>query len=65
MGQFSLGHWIIVGIILLFFLGRTNLASLGRNLGRGIKGFKDSLNEVDADSRPVDELTHEEEASKA
>ena len=55
---------IILGIAILFF-GPQKLPELGKGLGRGIRGFKESLKEVsseataeakdphDATSRPV------------
>jgi sec-independent protein translocase protein TatA len=55
---------IILGIAILFF-GPSKLPELGKGLGRGIRGFKESLREVspdtptepkdnhDATSRPV------------
>lgn len=52
----GIGHWLIVGVIVLVVMGRTNLGAMGKNIARGIKGFKEGLNEVNADAREVDEI---------
>lgn len=66
MGSLSIGHWILLALIILFFFGRTNLAQLGRNLGRGIRGFKEGLSEIDSETREVvDELTHDKNETQA
>ena len=65
MGSFGLGHLIILGLIIFFFFGRNRLPEIGRTLGRTVKGFKEGLNDIDADSRPVKELAEETETSKS
>ncbi|HMD70120.1 MAG TPA: twin-arginine translocase TatA/TatE family subunit [Bryobacteraceae bacterium] len=40
---------IILGIAILFF-GPQKLPELGKGLGRGIRGFKESLREVTSDT---------------
>lgn len=64
MGSLGIGHWIIIAIIVIFFFGRANLGNMGRNIGRGIRGFKEGLNEIDAESRPVDEIADRKEKEK-
>jgi sec-independent protein translocase protein TatA len=59
LGSFGLGHLIILGLIVFFFFGRNRLPEIGRTLGRTVKGFKEGLNDVDADSRPVKELSED------
>lgn len=44
MGEFSLPHLLIVGMIILIFFGPNRLPALGQSLGKAIKGFKDGLN---------------------
>lgn len=53
MGEFSLTHILLFGVILLIFFGPSRLPQLGQSLGRAIKGFKEGINEIDAESRPV------------
>ena len=45
MGAFSIWHWLVVlGVVIILF-GPSRLPSLGHNLGKAIRGFKDSLGE--------------------
>ncbi len=59
MGSFGLGHLVILALIVFFFFGRNRLPDIGRTLGRTVKGFKEGLNDVDAESRPVKELAED------
>lgn len=49
MGSFSVWHWVIVLIIVLLVFGTSKLRNLGRDLGSGIKGFKEGLKEGQED----------------
>lgn len=49
MGEFSLSHILILGIILLLFFGPSRLPALGQSLGKAIRGFKDGMNQIDAE----------------
>ncbi len=53
MGQLSIPHLILLIIILLIFFGPNRLPQLGQSLGKAIKGFKDGLNEVNAEAKDV------------
>jgi sec-independent protein translocase protein TatA len=39
----SIGHWVIVLIVVAIVFGPKRLGSLGQGLGEGIKGLKDGL----------------------
>jgi sec-independent protein translocase protein TatA len=43
MGTMSIGHWMIVLIVVAMVFGPKRLASLGQGLGDGIRGLKDGL----------------------
>lgn len=43
MGAMSIGHWVIVLIVVAIVFGPKRLGSLGQGLGEGIKGLKDGL----------------------
>jgi sec-independent protein translocase protein TatA len=43
MGAMSIGHWLIVMIVVAMVFGPKRLGSLGQGLGEGIKGLKDGL----------------------
>jgi sec-independent protein translocase protein TatA len=53
MGEFSLTHLLLVGIIFLIFFGPSRLPQLGQSLGKAIRGFKEGLNEINAESKDV------------
>jgi sec-independent protein translocase protein TatA len=39
----SIGHWLIVLVVVAMVFGPKRLGSLGQGLGEGIKGLKDGL----------------------
>lgn len=57
MGAFSIWHWLIVLTIVAIVFGTKRLRNLGSDLGSALKGFKDSINESNAEnftfSRPT------------
>ncbi len=56
MGSFSLMHWIIVlGIVVLVF-GTKKLRNIGKDLGEGIKSFKEGMRETDAPNQTPEAL---------
>lgn len=61
MGEFSLSHMLILALILLIFFGPSRLPALGQSLGKAIRGFKEGLNEMNADAKDV---TQQKEINK-
>jgi sec-independent protein translocase protein TatA len=53
MQGLGLPHIIILLVILLIFFGPSRLPALGQSIGKAIKGFKEGLNEIDAESKDV------------
>jgi sec-independent protein translocase protein TatA len=43
MGAMSIGHWLIVMIVVAMVFGPKRLAGVGQGLGEGIRGLKDGL----------------------
>lgn len=43
MGSLSIGHWLIVLVIVLLIFGTQKLRDLGADLGGGMRGFKDAM----------------------
>jgi sec-independent protein translocase protein TatA len=39
----SVGHWLIVMVVIAIVFGPKRLGSVGKGLGEGIKGLKDGL----------------------
>ncbi len=51
--MFGLGIWelLLILLIVLFFFGAKRLPEIGSSLGKGIREFKDSIDEVDGGDR--------------
>jgi len=48
MGGFSLVHWIIVLLVVLLLFGRGRISEIMGDFGKGIKSFKQGLNDEQA-----------------
>ena len=46
-------HLLVILAIAILFFGPGKLAELGKGLGQGIRGFKESIKEVHPDTTPV------------
>lgn len=64
MGEFSLPHLLILALILLIFFGPSRLPALGQSIGKAIRGFKEGLNEINADAKDVGPQSQINEAQK-
>lgn len=53
MGSLSLTHILLLLVIALIFFGPSRLPSLGKSMGKAIRGFKDGLNEIDVDAKDI------------
>lgn len=49
MGSFSIWHWLIVLIIVMLVFGTKKLPSIGKDVGNAIKGFREGMNEANAE----------------
>lgn len=45
MGSLSIGHWLIVLVIVALVFGTKKLRNIGGDVGGAIKSFKDSVKE--------------------
>jgi sec-independent protein translocase protein TatA len=43
MGSFSIWHWLIVLVIVMLVFGTKKIGSMGGDLGKAVKGFKDGV----------------------
>jgi len=50
MGTFSIWHWIVVLIIVVLIFGTKKLRNLGKDLGSGIKGFKEGIKDANTEN---------------
>jgi sec-independent protein translocase protein TatA len=43
MGSFSIWHWLIVLVIIMLVFGTKKLGSMGSDLGKAVRGFKEGV----------------------
>ena len=43
MGTMSIGHWLIVLLVVLLLFGPKRLGDVGKGLGQGLKGLREGL----------------------
>lgn len=64
MGGFSsMSHWLIVLAIIVLLFGAKKIPELAKGMGKGIKNFKEALNEEDEKSDKK-ELANDSETTK-
>lgn len=47
MGGLSIGHWLVVLLIVVLVFGTKRLKNVGKDLGEAVKGFKQGVHEDD------------------
>lgn len=55
-GMPGMGEWILIGLVVLIFFGAKKIPEFAKGLGRGIREFKDAVNDV---KKEVDEAGKE------
>lgn len=50
MGGLSLGHWVVVLLVVALIFGPKRFAEMGAGLGKGIKNFKKGITEDEAEA---------------
>lgn len=43
MGSLSIGHWLVVLLIVMLVFGTKKIGTMGADLGKAVKGFKDGV----------------------
>lgn len=43
MGSWSIGHWLIVLLVVVLVFGTKKLANIGKDVGSAVKGFKEGM----------------------
>jgi sec-independent protein translocase protein TatA len=56
MGGLSIGHWLIVALVLVLVMGPSRLASSGKGLGEGIRNFRKGLSGDDDEEKEPKKL---------
>ena len=64
MGTFSIWHWLIVLVVVILVFGTKKLSSLGSDLGKAVKGFKEGIKTPDEDAQEKKEIEGEVIKSK-
>jgi sec-independent protein translocase protein TatA len=59
MGTFSIWHWLIVLVVVILVFGTKKLSSLGSDLGKAVKGFKEGIKTPDEDAQEKKEIEGE------
>ncbi len=55
LGNVGAGEWLIILLVVLLLFGGKKIPELMRGVGRGIRSFKEGMNEIqDEINRPVD-----------
>jgi sec-independent protein translocase protein TatA len=71
MGSFSIGHWLIVLLIVVLIFGTKKLRNIGGDLGGAVKEFKKGLADgedspkLEADKKAADGATQSEKDKSA
>jgi sec-independent protein translocase protein TatA len=63
MGTMSIGHWLIVLVVVLLVFGPKRLGDVGKGLGQGLRGLREGLSNKDPD-QPADGADKERSADK-
>ncbi len=69
MGTWSIGHWVVVLIVVLLLFGTKRLRNIGSDLGAALKGFKQGMAEgnepakLEADPKPAENVAEPENES--
>ncbi|MAW33928.1 MAG: twin-arginine translocase subunit TatA [Proteobacteria bacterium] len=62
MGTFSIWHWLIVLVVVVLIFGTKKLGSLGGDLGKAVRGFKDGVKPEDSSVTEKAEIELEKES---
>ena len=50
MGSLSIWHWVIVLLVIVLVFGTSKLRNIGKDLGEGVKGFKEGVRDATSDN---------------
>jgi len=65
MGSWSIGHWLIVLVIVALIFGTKKLRNMGEDLGSAVKSFRKGLQGDDKSSEPAQQLKADPEPEAA
>lgn len=64
MGSFSIWHWLIVLVVVMLIFGTKKLGSMGSDLGKAVKGFKDGVKGEEDKPAQADKATIDVDAKE-
>lgn len=64
MGSMSIGHWLIVLIVVVLLFGAKKIPELAKGLGQGIKTFKKEMEEDDEPQKVEKKMEQEVKDAK-
>jgi sec-independent protein translocase protein TatA len=64
MGSFSIWHWLIVLVIVMLVFGTKKIGSMGSDVGKAVKGFKDGMKGDDDKPAPHQQAAPSQVADK-
>ena len=53
MGSMSIWHWLIVLVVVMLVFGTKKIGSMGSDIGKAVKGFKDGVKGEDDKPAPA------------
>ncbi|MDE7442793.1 MAG: twin-arginine translocase TatA/TatE family subunit [Muribaculaceae bacterium] len=60
LGGLRGSEWVIIAIVVLLLFGAKRIPQLMRNVGKGIRGFKEGMNDMRAEiNKPIDKKDDE------
>ncbi len=57
LGNFGAGELLVIALVILLLFGGKKIPELMKGLGKGVKSFKDGMNEIEKDIKDVDNTT--------
>jgi len=55
IGGLGMGEMILIFLVVLLLFGAKRLPEIGSSLGKGIRGFKNSMREIEGEFKSMDE----------
>ncbi|MCL2872124.1 MAG: Sec-independent protein translocase subunit TatA [Betaproteobacteria bacterium] len=54
-GGFSIWHWLILLLVVVLIFGTKKLSSMGSDLGKAVKGFKEGMKDATSEDAEIAE----------
>lgn len=64
MGSMSMGHWLVVLVIIVLLFGAKKIPELAKGMGKGIKTFKKEMESDDDDDEVIQKVEKSEKKTE-